>query len=139
MSDFLWASAARQVRHRGEQMMAVLRAVTVGTLTAFVAYVIVAAVFLTDPAPPPTWAWAVAVLVAPAALAVYWRPAYRVGRCFFLTGVTAFFLGFLGAGWGSLAAPIIGGATILAMLFAPRDGGRREARGRDEAAEHGRA
>jgi hypothetical protein len=112
--------------------MLAVRWVTIGTLGTLALYA-VAAIPLDDPPPPPTWAWAIPVLVAPAALAVYWRPAYRVESCFFLTGVCAFFLGFIGFGWGSLAAPIIGGATIIAMLFAPRDGGWRERWGRAEA------
>src|SRR3712207_7430759 len=51
----------------------------------------------------------VAALVAPVALAVYWRPAHRVPNCLFHTGVAAVLLGIGGLGWGSVAAPGIGG------------------------------
>jgi hypothetical protein len=112
--------------------------VTIGTVVGLTLYMI-AAIFLDDPPPPPTWAWAVPVLVAPAALAVYWRPAYRVEGCFFFTGMSAVVLGFLGFGWGSVSAPIIGAVTIVAICFAPRDGGWRERWGRDEAEGDGRA
>ena len=113
-------SSARQ---RGRQAMAVLRAVMIAVFVSLAVYAVVA-IFLTDPPPPPAWAWSVAVLVAPAVLAVYWRPAYRVPNCLFLTGASAFMLGVVGAGFGSVVAPVVGGLTIVALFFAPKDAAR---------------
>jgi hypothetical protein len=112
--------------------MRAVKWINIGTFATLAVYM-VAAIPLDDPPPPPTWVWAVPALVAPAALAVYWRPAYRVESCFFRTGVCAFLVGYVGFGWGSLAAPVISGATIIAMFFAPRDGGWRERWGRAQA------
>ena len=117
--------------------MRAVKWINIGTFAALALYM-VAAIPLDDPPPPPTWVWAVPALVAPAALAVYWRPAYRVESCFLRTGVCAFWVGYVGFAWGSLAAPVISGATIIAMFFAPRDGGRRERWGRDEAEDDSR-
>jgi len=114
--------------------MVVLRTVTVGTFAALALYAVVAG-FMRGAPVPPTWAWAVAESAAPAALAVYWRPAYRVPDCFFLTGASAFFIGLVAFSFGAVVAPVMGLLTLLAMPFAPRDGGWRARWGRDDAAD----
>jgi hypothetical protein len=86
----------------------------------------------------PAWPWTIAAFVAPVALAVYWRPAYRIPNCLFLTGACAVLLGLGGAVWGSTVAPVIGGATVLALCFAPRDGGWQARWGRGEEKLDGR-
>ena len=125
-------SATGLARRRGRQTRNALGVVTCGML-AFQALWAVALGFREQGAPNiPAWPWAVAVFVAPVALAVYWRPAYRVPNCFFLTGVSAVLLGLGGLLWGSVLAPAVGGATVLALCFAPRDGGWQAQWGRDE-------
>lgn len=115
-------------------MMLVLRTVTAGMFVLQAVWAIGLG-FRAEGAPNmPAALWVAAVLVAPVALAVYWRPSYRVPNCLFLTGASALLLGLVGAGWGSVAAPVIGGLTLVALLFAPRDGGWRARWGRDDAA-----
>lgn len=114
-------TSSRQARRRGIQSLQAVTVVTVSTFLLMAIWAVVA-IFVDLPAMPPL-IWEVAVLVAPIALAVFWRPAYRVPNCLWLTFCSAFFLGLGGALWGSWIAPAIGGATILAMLFVPRDGG----------------
>ena len=138
MSNSASKSSVRQARRRGRQAMVALRTVTVGVFAALAIYAVVA-IFLTDPPPPPPWVWSVAVLVAPAVLAVYWRPAYRVPNCLFLTGASAFMIGLVGAGFGSLVAPVVGGLTLLALFFVPRDGGWQQQWGRDDTSDDARA
>lgn len=125
-------SARRQARRRGEQMRILLGIVT-GGMFCFQALWMGILGFREQGAPNiPAWPWTIAVFVAPLALAVWWRPAYRVANCFFLTCVSAVLLGFFGAVWGSLVAPVVGGATVLALLLAPRDGGWVARWGRDD-------
>jgi hypothetical protein len=117
-------TSKRQARRRGRQAMRALQVVTVGTFLVWGSWMCLG-LFSDDPPVMPAIIWELAVLVAPAALAVYWRPAYRVPNCLWLTFCSATLLGMGGAGWGSWFAPVIAGATVLALLFAPRDGGRR--------------
>lgn len=118
-------------QRRGRQAMLALQIVTVGTFTLLVPWG--ALYFVLDHPPAvPTALWVAAVLVAPAALAVYWRPAYRVPNSLHLTGMSALLLGMGGANWGSRVAPAIGALTLLAMIFVPRD---RNRRGRSIAAD----
>ena len=123
--------STREARRRGRLMWRALVAVTIGMFTLRVVWAVFAA-FSDDPQNMPGWLWALAALVGPAALAVYWRPAYRVPQCLFHTGFASLVLGMGGAGWGSIAAPVISGATILGLCFVPRDGGWRARWGRDE-------
>ena len=124
--------SSTEARRRGRQAMIALRTVAIGVFAALAIYAVVA-IFLPDPPPPPPWVWSVAVLVAPAVLAVWWRPTYRVPNCLFLTGATAFMIGLVGAGFGSLVAPVVGGLTLVALFFAPRGGGQRAQQGRNGA------
>lgn len=114
--------AAAQAQRRGQRMLLALRIVTPGMYLLLVPLGILGAFEVIDTVP--TWLWEAAVLVAPIALAVYWRPAYRVPDCLWLTFLSALLLGAGGAGWGSRVAPAIGGATLVAMLFVPRDPAR---------------
>jgi len=115
-------SAAAQAQRRGQQMLLALRIVAPGMYCLLVPLGILGAFEIIDTVP--SWLWEVAVLVAPIALAVYWRPAYRVPDCLWLTFLSAVLLGAGGFGWGSRVAPAIGGATLVAMLFIPRDPAR---------------
>jgi hypothetical protein len=125
-------SSTRRARRRGAQTRTALGVVTGGMVTLQAVWA-VALGFRDEGAPNiPAWPWSVAVLVAPLALAVYWRPAYRIPNCFFLTGASAAVLGFFGAVWGSTVAPVVAGATVLALLLAPRDGGWVARWGRDD-------
>jgi hypothetical protein len=96
-----------------------VRIVTVGMFALLVPWYALGFV-LDDPPVVPPALWVAAVLIAPAALAVYWRPAYRVPDGLFLTAMSAVLLGMGGAGWGSRVAPAIGALTLLAMVFVPR-------------------
>ena len=120
-------STAAQARLRGQQMLLALRIVTPGMYGLWIVFGIFGAFGLGEGIPP--WLWEAAVLVAPIALAVYWRPAYRVPDCLWLTFLSALLLGAGGAGWGSRVAPAIGGATLVAMLFVPRDPARAKKSG----------
>jgi len=129
VSEVLDGSPA--TRRRGRQMLTAVRVVTVGMVVLMVLWMLSGA--FADPPPMPPALWIAAVSVAPLALAVFWRPAYRVPNCLWLTGLSAWFLGLGGAGWGSVVAPVIGGATIVALFFVPRDGGRQVQWARDDA------
>lgn len=122
----------RRARERGLLMWRVLVGVTVGMFVLRVVWAVVAA-FSADPVGMPSVLWAVAALVAPVALAVYWQPGHRVPNCLFHTGAAAVLLGIGGLGWGSVAAPVISGLTIVGLCLAPGDGGRRARWGRGEA------
>ena len=113
--------SARVARRRGRLMWRVVVGVTIGMLVLRLLWLLAALVV--DSVPMPGWLWAVAALVGPVAVAVYWRPAYRVPTCLFSTGFAAVMLGIGGLGWGSVAAPVIAGATLLGLLAVPRDGG----------------
>ena len=118
-------------RRIGWRMLLALRIVTIGMFAALAVWGCIAV--LVDLPALPTWPWEVAVLVAPVALVVYWRPERRwpdPESSLFLTGVSGFLLGLAGAGWGSWLAPAIGGATVLATFLAPKAGGRRGQRQR---------
>ena len=118
-------------RRIGWRTLLALRIVTIGMFALTAAYACTA-VFVDMPVIP-AWPWELAVLVAPAALVVHWRPERRwpdPESSLFLTGVSGFFLGLMGAGWGSWLAPAIGGATALATFLAPKAGGRRGQRQR---------
>ncbi len=110
--------------------MRALQVVTIG-MFVLLALWMCTGLFVDDVPRMPSVLWVVAVLVAPAALLVYWRPAHRVPECLFLTGASAFFLGLGGAAWGSWATPLIGGVTIVGWLVAPGDGGRARSGRRD--------
>jgi hypothetical protein len=125
-------AATRRTRRRGQQMKVAL-GVVAGGMAVFQAVWMVALGFREQGAPNiPAWPWSVAVFIAPVALAVFWRPAYRIPNCLFLTGACAVVLGFFGAVWGSTVAPVVAGATVLGLFLAPRDGGWVARWGRDD-------
>lgn len=113
---------SRHARLKGRQALRAVRVVTVGTGVAMVLYAITAA-FFSDPAIAPPALFVLPVLVPASAAVLFWRPAYRVPECLWLTGMSGFLLGFLGFGWGSRVAPALGLFTVLVVLLAPRDGG----------------
>jgi hypothetical protein len=114
-----------QGRRLGERTLRALQVVTIG-MFVLLAMWMCSGIFVDDVPRMPSLLWVVAVLVAPAALVVYWRPAHRVPECLFLTGASALFLSLGGAAWGSWVAPVIGGVTIVGLLVAPRDPGREQ-------------
>jgi hypothetical protein len=106
-------------RRRGRLAFRVLKWVTIGVFVALPVYAIVSG-FLDDPPPPPPLVFSLAALVPPAVLAVFWRPVHRTEESLFLTGASAFLIGLVGAGFGSVVAPVVGGLTIVALFFAPK-------------------
>lgn len=102
----------------GLRVLLLLRIVAPSVFCLLPVLAVLAAFGLVDTVPP--LLFEVTVLVAPVALAVYWRPAFRVPDGLWLTGLSALFLGMGGAGWGSVFAPVVGAATLLAMLVRPR-------------------
>ena len=120
-----------EARRRGRVMQRVLMFGAAGMLGLQAVWAAVAA-FVDDPVNIPAALWAVAALVGPVAVAVYWRPAYRVPNCLFQTGAATFALGLSGVGWGSVVAPVIAGLTIVGLIVIPKDGPGRQQWGPDE-------
>jgi hypothetical protein len=142
--NFAPRNGTRHTRRVGRQARTVLGVITCGVFVGLALYAVTAAVmsigFSHDGLPPPPpWLFSLASFAPPAALAVYWRPAYRVPQCLFVTGACAFWVGFVGAGFGSVVAPVVGGLTIVATVFAPKDGGWRAQWGHDDESDDANA
>lgn len=112
------ADPAVRAQQIGLRTRLLLRVVTPGVFIVQVVLFVLGAFGALDSIPAEMYE--VAVLVAPLALAVYWRPAFRVPEGLLLTGLSALLLGVAGAGWGSRMAPAVGAATLLGLLLVPR-------------------
>lgn len=115
----LRAANRQAAARRGDAALLAVRIVAVTMVVVMLGW---ATLGLLDSTPPamPAWLWAVAVLIAPAATVVAWDPATRVDDLVWTIFVAAVFLGMGGAGWGSWAAPVIGGLTAISLLFLPK-------------------
>lgn len=112
------AAAPTPAQRTGLRVRTVLRVVAPGVFVLLALLAVLGALDVVAGVPPQLFA--VTVLVAPTALAVYWRPAYRVPEGLLLTGLSALTLGVAGAGWGSVVAPAVGAATLVGLLLVPR-------------------
>lgn len=117
-------SSTKAARRRGYQVLTAVRVTTVGAFVLMVLYGIAALpVDGKLPGVVPAVGFTLCALVPAFAAAVYWRPAYRVPECVWLTSMSAVSLGLMGTAFGSYVATVLGGAALIALLARPRDGG----------------